>query len=372
MTSGDYSPGSQARFYNMYVDLDDRTLGVSTRLGRQTMRDQGVLGRFDGALVSWQWAPSYRLNLVAGLPVYSPDQGIESDRTFYGGSIDILQLMDVFDVNVFFNIQEVDGVNDRQAAGAEVRYFGENKSLVTVVDYDFGYSELNSIVAQGNWTFGNRMTVNGRFDWRNNPYLTTETALIGQEATSIQGLLLTYTEGEIRQLALDRSGAMQSIAVGVSRPISERFQVSADVTTSQYDATPSSGGVRETPDSGTLVYSYLSLIGTSLMREGDVSILGLRYSDGGPTKSAAVFLDSRYPLNRSWRLNPKLLVSRREFTTGDATDWLVRPGLRALYRVARHFQVDVEGGAEFGTHDTPSDSNSSTGYYLYAGYSADF
>lgn len=372
MSSGDYNPGSQARFYNLYVDLDDRSLGISTRLGRQTLRDQGVLGRFDGALVSWQWAPSYRLNLVAGLPVYSPDQNIDSDRTFYGMSVDVLQLLDMFDVNVFFNIQDVDGVNDREAVGAEIRYFGENKSLVTLVDYDFGYSELNSIVAQGNWTFDNRMTVNGRIDWRNNPYLTTETALIGQEATSIQGLLLTYTEGEIRQLALDRSGAMQSFALGVARPISERFQISADVTASQYDATPASGGVKDTPDSGTLVYSYLSLIGTSLVREGDVSILGLRYSDGGPSKSYAAFLDTRYPLTSSLRLNPKLLVSRREYTTGDSTDWLVRPGLRVLYRVARHFQVDVEGGGEFGTHDTAGDSNNSTGYYLYMGYSADF
>jgi hypothetical protein len=372
MSGGEDDPDDETRIYNLYVDLNDQSLGVSTRLGRQTLRNQGVLGRFDGGIVSWQVAPSYRLNVLAGLPVYNPNESVETSRTFYGFSVDALNLLDLFDVNVFMNIQDVDDVNDRQAAGAEIRYFGGNRALIASVDYDFGYSELNSVAALGNWTFDNSLTVNGRFDWRNSPYLTTENALIGQPASSIQDLLLTYTEGEIRQLALDRSGAMQSFALGVSRPISERFQVSADVTASQYDGTPDSGGVRETPDSGTLIYSYLSLVGTSLIREGDISVLSLRYSDSGSSKSTAVFLDTRYPLSQALRLNPRVLVSYRDIIAGDATELLVRPGLRMLYRMTRQFRLEFEGGGEFGTRDSGDESNNSTGYYLYMGYSADF
>ncbi len=372
MSGGDDNPDNETRIYDLYMDLNDQSLGVSTRLGRQTLRNQGVLGRFDGGIVSWQVAPSYRLNVLAGLPVYNPNETVETSRTFYGFSVDALNLLDLIDVNVFMNIQEVDDVNDREAAGAEIRYFGGNRALIASVDYDFGYSELNSVAALGNWTFDNSLTVNGRFDWRNSPYLTTENALIGQPASSIQDLLLTYTEGEIRQLALDRSGAMQSFALGVSRPISERFQISADVTASQYDGTPDSGGVRETPDSGTLIYSYLSLIGTSLIREGDISVLSLRYSDSGSSKSTAVFLDTRYPLSQALRLNPRLLVSYRDIIAGDATELLVRPGLRMLYRMTRQFRLEFEGGGEFGTRDSGDESNNSTGYYLYMGYSADF
>ncbi|MBL8200395.1 MAG: hypothetical protein JNK40_05420 [Chromatiales bacterium] len=372
MSGGDASTDDETRIYDLYVDLNDQSLGVSTRLGRQTLRNQGVLGRFDGGIVSWQVAPSYRLNLLAGLPVYNPSDNVETSRTFYGFSVDALNILDLFDVNVFMNIQDVDDVNDRQAAGAEVRYFGGNKSLIASVDYDFGYSELNSVAALGNWTFANSLTVNGRFDWRNSPYLTTENALIGQPASSIQDLLLTYTEGQIRQLALDRSGAMQSFALGVSRPISERFQISADVTASQYDATPDSGGVSETPDSGTLIYSYISLIGTSLLREGDVSVLSFRYSDSGSSRSTAVFLDTRYPLNQALRLNPRLLVSYRDIIAGDATELLFRPGLRVLYRMTRQLRLEFEGGGEFGSRDSGDESNNSTGYYLYMGYSADF
>lgn len=373
MSGSDPEPGSETRVYNLYADISDRELDVALRLGRQTLRNQGVLGRFDGALVSWQWAPDYRLNLLAGFPVYSSDQSVESSRKFYGFSVDVLGLLELADLNLFYNIQEVDGVSDREAVGAELRYFGGNKSLVTTVDYDISYGVLNSLAAIGNWSFDNRTTVNGRVDWRNTPYLTTESALLGQSATSIQGLLLSYTEGEIRQLALDRAGGMQSIALGVARPLSTRFQISADVTASQYDATPDSGGAHGTPDSGTLVYSYLSLIGTSLIREGDVSIFGLRYSEGGSSKSAAVFIDTRYPLTQSLRINPKLLLSRREYNEGDVIELLVRPGLRVLYRMARHFQLEIEGGGEFGNHDNGAgETNNSSGYYLYMGYSADF
>lgn len=372
LSGGTDPPDNETRIYNLYVDLNDQGLGLSSRLGRQTLRNQGVLGRFDGAIVSWQWAPDYRLNVLGGLPVYDPSETVETSRTFYGASVDVLNLLDLFDVNVFFNIQDIDGISDRESAGAELRYFGANKALLAQVDYDFSYSELNSLVALGNWTFGDSLTVNGRFDWRKSPYLTTENALVGQPASSIQDLLLVYSEAEIRQLALDRSGAMQSVALGVSRPISERFQISADVTSSRYDSTPDSGGVRETPDSGTLVYSYVSLIGTSLVREGDVSVLGLRYSDGGSFRSAALFLDSRFPVTQDLRLNPKLLVSQREITPGDVTELVVRPGLRVLYRMTRQFRLEAEGGGEFGSSEGGPESNNSTGYYLYMGYTADF
>lgn len=372
LSGGPYEPGDEARIYNLYADLHDRDLGLSARLGRQTLRNQGVLGRFDGALLSWQFAPDYRVNVVAGLPVYDPADSPESARTFYGASIDVLDLLDLVDVNVFTLVQEVDGISDRQSAGAEVRYFGKGRALAAMVDYDFAYSELNSLIGTGTWTLPNGLTLSGQFDWRKAPYLTTENALIGQSAGSIQDLLLTYTEAEIRQLALDRTGAVQSLALGVSKPISPRFDVSADVTVSSYDATVDSGGVRDTPDSGTLTYSYLSLIGNSLFREGDLSVVGLRYSDSGAFASTALILDTRFPVGRDFRLNPKLLVSRREVSPGDLTELLVRPGIRVLYRAARRFQLELEGGGEFSTTDGAAASNDATGYYLYMGYTADF
>ena len=51
----------------------------------------------------------------------------------------------------------------------------------------------------------------------------------------------------------------------------------------------------------------------------------------------------------------------------------MRPGLRVLYRMARHFQFEIEAGGEFGSHDNGGgETNDSSGYYFYMGYSADF
>ena len=372
MSGGDRSSGNQTRIYNLYFDLNDKDWGLSSRLGRQTLRNQGVLGRFDGALVSWQWAPSYRLNLLTGYPVYQSDQSIDTSRLFYGISVDVLDVLDWFDVNVFFNMQDVNGINDRQAVGGEIRYFGENRSLVSSVDYDLGYNQLNSFVTLGNWNFDNRMAINAMFDWRKTPYLTTENALIGQSASSIDELLHRFTEDEIRQMAADQSGSMETLALGVARPISERFQVSADVTVSQFNGTSGSDGVPGVPDSGPDAWYYVSLIGSSLIGEGDVSILGLRYMDGSTAKTAAIFLDTRYPLTQRLRLNPRVLLSRRVVTVGDATELVVRPGMRVLYRMGRNYLLELDMAGEFGSSDSGGETTDTTGYYMYMGYRADF
>ncbi|MCC7258903.1 MAG: SPOR domain-containing protein [Gammaproteobacteria bacterium] len=371
-TGGERAPGDETRIYNLYMDLGDRDHGLSGRLGRQTVRNQGALGRFDGLYASWQWTPAWRFNVLAGFPVYDPDDSPDTDRRFVGFSIDALEFLDILDVNVFASFQEVDGINDRESIGAELRWFGADASLVTSFDYDFGYGELNSFAALGNWTVADRVTFNAMLDRRQAPYLTTEIALVDQPAGSIQELLLTYSEGEIRQLALDRSGTLQSVALGAAMPLSARFHMSVDLTASSYDGTPASGGAPETPDSGSMSYAYLSLIGTSLMREGDVSVLGLRYADTGAWRTAGLLLDTRVPLSPSLRLNPRLLVSRREITPGDKTELLVTPGVRLLYRLARRFQLELEVGSHFGSDETGGESSSPSGYYLNLGYRADF
>lgn len=372
MSGGDEGPGDEARLYNMYVDLRDRDLGWSSRLGRQTLRNQGALGRFDGALVGWDWTPAVRLNFLSGFPVYNADDSVQTDRLFYGVSVDLLDLAESVDVNLFFNSQDVDGLEDRQAAGGELRFLGTSGSLVTAVDFDLGYSELNSLVALGNWTFDNELSVNAMLDWRKTPYLTTENALIGQPAASIDELLRSFTEDEIRDLAADRTGSMQTAAFGVARPVSARFQVSADVTLSKFEGTPASGGVPATPDSDLESYWYVSLVGSSLLTEGDVSILGLRYADGTTARTTAMFLDTRYPLTSRLRLNPRLMVSRREMLAGDATELLLRPGLRLFYRMGRNYQFELDVGGEFGNRDGAADTENTTAYYMFLGYRADF
>lgn len=368
----DDGTGDQGRIYNLYADFNDQQWDAAARLGRQTLRSSGVLGRFDGAHLSWQMRPATRLNLVTGYPVYLPSDSPDSTRVFYGVSADFTGVFDGTDASLFYNTQEVDGIEDREALGGELRYFDERRSLVAMIDYDIGYSELNALMALGNWTFENRININAMVDYRHSPFLTTENALIGQSVSAVDDLLRTLTEDEIRQLAADRSAEMQTYGLGIAAPVSERFQVSADVTVTQLEGTPASGGVPEYPDLGTEYYYYVSLIGSNLFVEGDVSILGLRYTDGDTAETATLYVDTRYPMGERLRINPRLALSLRQVAAGDADQWLARPALRLFYRMAKRWQFEMDIGGEWGSSDTSAGSTDTTGWYVYAGYRADF
>ncbi|HHQ13711.1 MAG TPA: hypothetical protein ENK16_01670, partial [Chromatiales bacterium] len=257
-------PGTSTRVYYLYADLLDDVTGLGLRLGRQSQHKGGVLGRFDGAEFSWQWRPQTRFSFLTGSPVDSSRDGFNTDRQFYGLSADFLQLFDLFDLNLFYNTETMDGLENRNAIGAEVRYFDQSRSVIANIDYDTSYAELNALTILGNWTLDNRLGFNLLLDKRKSPFLLTRNALIGQQVTSIQDLQQLYTEDEIRALASDRTADMTAVTVGVSTPLFERFQINADITANRLGGTPASGGVAAMPDQGTAFYYSLNLIGSSL------------------------------------------------------------------------------------------------------------
>lgn len=368
----DEGPGTSSRVYFLYADLLDDVTGIGARLGRQSLRTAGVLGRFDGAHLSWQWRPGTRFNVLGGFPAESSGEGLNSDQVFYGLSVDLLDIQDLFDLSLFYNTQDVNEIDDREAVGGELRYYDEYRSLIANVDYDVSYGELNNLTVMGTWSFDHRITLNALVDHRKSPFLTTRNALIGQPVEDIEDLLLTLSQDEIRDLALDRTGEMNAITLGLSTPVFERFQFNADVTMNDYDGTVASGGVAEVPDLGTEYYYSMNLIGSSLWKEGDSSILGLRYADGVNAATTLMFLETRLPITRGLRINPRMRLSYREFSRDDSTEWSVMPGIRVLYRVARRYTFELETGSEWSSRDLESDSADRNSFFIYAGYRADF
>ena len=365
-------PGSRSRVYYMYADLVDNQWNLSARLGRQSLPSSGVLGRFDGAQFGWSFLPDARLNILTGYPVDSADDSINTDRFFYGLSTDFYSVLELFDLSLFYNTQEVDGIEDRQAVGSELRYFDEARSLIMLVDYDLAYSEINSFVTLGNWAFPNRMTLNAMIDFRKSPLLTTRNALIGQGVSSIDELLLIFREEEIRELARDRTGDMQTYSLGVSAPLFDRFQINADATMVNYDGTVASGGVPAVPDSDGNIYYSMTLIGSSLLMEQDTSIFGLGYVDGDMVSTTTLTIDSRYRVTRGMRINPRLRFSRRDIERTGSEQWIATPSLRMLYRFARRYEVELELGGEWSNQKTDTESFDYNSYFIYAGYRANF
>jgi len=365
------APGNRTRIYDLYADVYHRDRGIGVRVGRQRERSAGVLGRFDGARVSYQLRPDIKLNVLGGFPVYLSSDSLETDRVFYAASVDLNDLFAGIDTSFFFNTQSIDGVEDRQAVGAELRYFDGSRSLVGLADYDIGFGTLNTFSLLGNWYFDSGLAISASADYHRSPFPLTENALIGQSAGSIDELLQSLTEEQVRQLAEDRSGEMLNYSLGLSQPLGERWQVNVDFTAAQIAEGPGSGGVLALPDSGNEYYVYTSLVGSSLFTEGDVSIFGLRFSDTDIARVSTLYLDSRYPLTNALRLNPRLAVSLRDIAADNSTETLVSPSLRLLYRFARRYQIELEGGGDIGSRSGDENSDT-TAYFIYAGYRADF
>lgn len=169
----------------------------------------------------------------------------------------------------------------------------------------------------------------------------------------------------------DRTASSTNYSIGLSYPITPKLQISADAGQSTIDSTPDSGGVLGTPGS---TYSYYSgsLLTSSLVTEGDVSILGFRYSDSDTSNVTSMTIDSRYPIGRRWRVNVRLRVDRRELISDASEQWLYTPGVRVQYRRSQKFRLEVEAGKLFSEQDSSNTAQDREPYFVNLGYQVFF
>lgn len=367
---------SGARVSSLYVDANDRQHLLSAKVGRQTRSSGGVLGRFDGGLFGFGVTPKWKINAVAGAPVeLSADNGVQTDRLVYGASLDGGTFADHWDTSFFAIQQTVDSIVDRQAVGTEVRYITPQASIFTLADYDISYSLLNTVLALANWQFEGGAGLSLTLDYRLSPILTTSNALQGQTtATSIKEMLAIMSESEVRQLAVDRTARSKSATVGGNVPINEKLQVSGDVTLSNLGSMPAStAGTPVDAVEGTgneFIYSA-QLIGSNLLKEGDSTIFGVRYYDAKDSKTSSLILNSRYPVNSDWRINPRLRIDyKTSATSGDTISYL--PQLRTDYRLRKELTFELEGGLEWDDQRGIATAQDSQGYYFSLGYRWNF
>jgi len=184
-------------------------------------------------------------------------------------------------------------------------------------------------------------------------------------------LLVLYTPEEIRQLSLDRAPLTTSYTLGLSHSLSPRFQINADANQTTVEATPGSGGIAATPQT-TYTYFSTSLTASSLLKEGDVAMIGLRYSNSESTRVLSLNLDTRFPIGRKFRVNPRLRIDRRDITRDSSHEWIYTPGLRMQYRWNRKFRFELETGKQFVQRETTITDMDRESYFINVGYQAFF
>jgi len=359
--------GNDLRVSYAYADLADSESGLRGRLGRQSRNNGGVLGRFDGINLSYQATEKLRVDTVYGKPVYSTSDSVNKARTFYGVSSNFGPVGDNLDIGLFFLQQDIDGITDRQVVGSEMRYFAENKSLWGLFDYDTAFKEFGSMFLQGSWRLPSKLTVSGMIDRRRSPFLSTGNAIIGQPLLDFGELRALFTEDEIRQLALDRAAKTTTVTIGLSRPVTTKLQVNLNVSESAISATPESGGVLATPATSYRYYSA-DMVASSLIAQGDVTIFGMRYADSDSTEVWSWNLDTRFPVGRSLRINPRLRVDYRQIKSDLSNEWIYTPGLRLQYRWGRKIRLEFEAGKQFASRAFTDTNMKRESYFINFGY----
>jgi hypothetical protein len=244
--------------------------------------------------------------------------------------------------------------------------------LFALVDYDILYDELNTAQLLGNWTSSDKTTVNLVLDYRNSPILTTTNALQGQTVSTLETLLASFTEDEIYAIAQDRTATSRLATLGVSRPVTEKLQVSGDVTLSKLSATTASAGVAAVPGTELEYFYNLQLIGSNLLKEGDITILGLRFIDATTSDTTSLSLNTRYPVNGDLRVNPRMRVDFRRNLTDDTEQFIYRPSARLTWNIRRSFRLETEFGGEWSNREIVTGSAQSRSYLVNLGYRADF
>ncbi len=369
----DSSADRKLEIRNLYVDSRDFRSGLSARIGRQRQSSGGVLGRFDGISAAMQVAPQYKVNLVAGYPVLtSALDSVDTSTYFFGAGVDADILSDAWDLSAYFIEQHNERTIDRRAVGAEVRYFTPGKSAVALIDYDLHFGELNTFLALASWRFNNDLTLSTTIDLRNSPAITTSNALIGQSVSDIPALLDSYSESQIKTLARDRTADSRSYSVNLSLPLGERVQLGGEVTLSSLSATPASGGVEATPSADGDTYYTVDMTISDIFMKDDFTIITLRQSDTSTAQTNTFMLNTRLPLSRALRINPRLRADLSTYKRDNTEQSSYNPSVRINYRWKKHYNFEAEFGWERAEHNvSPTLTDTERSYYFDIGYRMD-
>ena len=366
---------NENRLYAAYAEVRNKLYDYSGRLGRQPGNSAGVLGRFDGITLGYSFLPKWRINVVAGEPAdFNP---ISSDRQFWGTSLDLGTFAERWNGNAYYINQTIDGIIDRQAVGAELRYFDPRRSLLSLVDYDVSYGVLNIALLQGTYQTGSKTSLNLLIDHRLAPVMQTSNALINETNTSISSFLQQgMTEEQLRAQAEARTPTSDLIMIGATHNFNATWQLGGDIKRYNISGTPANGTPPATPlpaqpDTGNVYVYTLQGIATALLTKRDVTVLSLSYINSDSYDGESISINNRTLFQEKWNLDLSLVYYQQKDNMGTDLTRLT-PIVRIGYRWRDRITFEFEAGMEKGEVTSSGLTEDSTLNFYMIGYRWDF
>ncbi len=359
---------SRNRLTAAYYDFKYLPMQIGGRIGRQSGLSGGVLGRFDGVLGGYQFAPHWKLNAVAGKPV---EYDFDSNRVFYGLNLDGGTFAEHWSGNGYVIEQKIDNVVDRRAVGGDVRYFDQNGSMYGLLDYDTYFNKLNIAMLQGTLNTDSGYTYNLLYDRRLTPTLQLGNALIGETHSSMRTLLNTLSLNEVKNRALERTALAKLLFAGVSKQIDPHVQLGFDLRLSSIGALPASGNLPASPATGTVKNYNFQAIGSNLYSDRDILVFDLGSLHGRGYNGLSISLNSLSVWREHWILEPALRLYRQRNDSG-TTLTRATPSVRLTYRWTEAQSLEMEFMLERSKTESRSQSETSTRRFGALGYRVDF
>jgi tetratricopeptide (TPR) repeat protein len=362
------SQPSRNRLSAAYIDLKNDQATFETRLGRQTAASGGVLGRFDGAVVNYGFGSS-RVRAGVELGQLS-EPGLGGDKQFFGVTLDADKVFNNFGLE-FFAIQQNAGSQvDRRAVGGEVRYFDAKRSFFSLIDYDVMFRELNIASAQGNFGFGEKLSVNFLYDYRRSPSLQRSNALLGLLGVSLSDLARTQTSDEIKTLALGLTPVSRVSSLGVTYAFTPKWQFGADYRVSSVDGTIATPTLPASPATGNVKTVSTQLIGTSVFVPSGVLVLNSSYLTS-PSYNAWLFgISTRFKAG-NWALEPGFKYYAQDNAIGSNSRRFSPVG-RFAYQFREKLSFEGEVNFEKTRTESQTSNEDLLSLFYYLGYRYDF
>lgn len=363
--------GHQFSLSRAYMGVTLKESGLGFKFGRQSQNEGGIQGRFDGLEVTYPLNGT-TIAAVVGSPVESSRDGIyENEKLLFGLRAKREDLRPGLDGTIYAVHQVREGYTDRQAVGVELQYQQNQTSVVGILDYDTYFNKVAFARVSGTWLRPDQSSFSVTVDHVHSPSLSFSNALTGQTATTLEELSATYSEEQMKGLALDRTQNTSSLTLAYSRPVNTKWQFSVDGSAYYTSGTPASGGVAAQPSPGTEYFGSIQFVGTGIFADNDTISMALRYAN--TSTSDLVLLDTyrRSNTGGKTRWKPRLQVGYRQFTDG-STETFAVPSVNMTYKASEQTNFEVELGARFSNRDAPSFSEEANEVFVTAGFNRQF
>jgi hypothetical protein len=362
----------------LYVDYRSFSWGTNVRLGRQAPSGGGVFNLFDGVQAGYAFMPKWRLNAVGGVQV---DQPFASKSQFYGMSVDAEALSANLSGSLYAVTDITDGLTDRRAFGAELRYFNGGVSASTAIDYDQFINAINFASLQGSWQLASNTTFNFLYEVRaQNGFVAANQglsiALVGRAPLNkLEDLVNLVGEDAVRNVVRDTTGYTTQFLLGATTPISKNWQLGGDVRLTNIGAIDPIdpaivGGQFEFGGfngSGNIYTLSTQLVGSNIYSRRDTHVFNASVILSELFNAFALSYNNSSAIGESFLLEPSLRFFFQN--NGDGTQITsLTPGLRLSYQVTQRISLDADLNYEYRrTKSAAIDEISNSVLYILGG-----